>query len=47
MMTKRPENDISRMALEWNPQGSQGKGRLKITWKTSKWKNRGMKLKWY
>ena len=30
---RRPENNISRQALEWNPQGKRKQGRPRETWK--------------
>lgn len=30
---RRPANNISRMALDWNPQGRQQRGRPKSSWK--------------
>lgn len=32
---RRPEDNIARLALDWNPQGSRAKGRPKITWRRS------------
>ena len=34
-MLRKPPDSISRMALEWNPQGSRGRGRPKQTWRRS------------
>ena len=30
---RKDSNDITREALEWNPQGNRKKGRPKITWR--------------
>jgi len=30
---RKPENNIPRMALEWNPQGSRARSRPKATWR--------------
>ena len=30
---RKPTDDITRQALEWNPQGKQGRGRPKNTWR--------------
>lgn len=30
---RRPQNDISRMAIDWNPQGSRRRGRPANTWR--------------
>ena len=30
---RKPPESITRMALEWNPQGSRGRRRPKITWR--------------
>ncbi|GFR70926.1 hypothetical protein ElyMa_005665500 [Elysia marginata] len=29
----KPHNNITRQALQWNPQGSRGRGRPRETWK--------------
>ena len=29
---QKPSDDIARQALEWNPQGKRGRGRLRNTW---------------
>jgi hypothetical protein len=29
---RKPSNDIARQALDWNPQGKQGRGRPSNTW---------------
>jgi len=30
---RKPSDDIARQALEWNPQGKQGRGRSRNTWR--------------
>jgi hypothetical protein len=30
---RKPPSDISRAALEWNPQGTRKRGRPKTTWR--------------
>ena len=30
---RKPSDDIARQALEWNPQGKRGRGRLRNTWR--------------
>jgi hypothetical protein len=30
---RKPPKDIARLALYWDPQGSQGGGRPKVTWR--------------
>ena len=32
---RRPDTNIPKMALDWNPQGSRPRGRPKLTWKRS------------
>ena len=32
---RRPDTNVTKLALEWNPQGSRGRGRPKNTWKRS------------
>ena len=34
-MLRKPHDNISRMVLEYNPQGSRGRGRSKQTWRRS------------
>ena len=39
--------DITRQALEWNPQGKQGRGRPKNTWRRTVLEEaKGMKKTW-
>jgi hypothetical protein len=30
---RKPPNEIARRALDWNPQGSRGRGRPKVAWR--------------
>jgi len=34
-MLRKPENNITRCALEWNPQGSRRRGLPKQSWRRS------------
>jgi hypothetical protein len=44
---RKPTNDITRQALEWNPQGKRGRGRPKNTWRRTVFEEaKGVKKTW-
>ena len=43
---RRPPNVIARQALEWNPQGKRGRGRLRNTWRTVLEEAKGVNKTW-
>jgi hypothetical protein len=44
---RKPTEDITRQALEWNPQGKRGRGRPKNTWRRTVLEEaKGMKKSW-
>jgi len=44
---RKPMEDITRQALEWNPQGKRGRGRPKNTWRRTVLEEaKGMKKTW-
>jgi len=44
---RKPMEDITRQALEWNPQGKRGRGRPKNTWRRTVLEEaNGMKKTW-
>jgi len=44
---RRPTDDITRQALEWNPQGKRSRGRTKNTWRRTVLEEaKGVKKTW-